>query len=121
MDFFLSDYTFFYFQVYVTISSPATLTPSFINGAVKLQYTSYCLDFHVYGENNDFIYLLSTGSTKALYRSQSPYSQLLEYTLSTPFTMAEVLGIVNDVTKSSEVLLMKASLNQVGIFVVKRQ
>ena len=92
------------------------LSPSFTNGDFKLQYTSYCLDFHVYSESNDFIYLLSTGSSKAIYRSQSPYTQLREVSLSTPFNMAEFLGIVNDVTKSSEVLLMKTSLNEVRMY-----
>lgn len=29
--------------------------------------------------------------------------------------MLEILGIVNDVTKGSEVLLLKVSVNQVGV------
>lgn len=60
------------------------------------------------------MYLLSTGSVKALYRSQSPYTILSEFNLNTPFPVVEALGIVNDVTKSSEVLLMKSLLDQVN-------
>ena len=97
------------------ISSPAKLSSYFAKGSIKLQYTSYCFDFHVYVESNDFIYLLTTGSTNALYTSQSPYTQLLEFALSTPFKVLKILGIVNDVTKSSEVLLLKVLVNQVGV------
>ena len=100
-------------QVYMEVSTPSMLSSYFANGSIRLQYTPYCLDFHVYVEGNDFIYLLTTGSTNALYRSQSPYAKLLEFALSTPFKVLEILGIVNDVTKSSEVLLLKVSVNQV--------
>ena len=95
------------------VTTPSMLSSYFANGSIRLQHTSYCLDFHVYLEGNDFIYLLTTGSTNALYRSQSPYAKLLEFALSTPFKVLEILGIVNDVTKSSEVLLLKVSVNQV--------
>lgn len=105
---------FFAFQVYFEVSSPVTVKSHFANGDVKLQYTPYCLDFHVYSEGNDVIYLLTTGSTKALYKSVSPHSQLVEMSISNlPFKSADVLGIVNDVTKRSEVLLIKIAIDQV--------
>lgn len=80
---------------------------------IQLHYIPYCMNFHVFDDKKDFFYLLFK---KSVYKSVSPFTQLLEIPVSNmPVSGLQVLGIANDLTKNSHVLLAQSSHDKVFV------
>lgn len=105
-----------YFKVYTKVPSPQALASSFTNTNVRMKYTSYCMDHHIYREKDELIYLfISDPVHSRVYRIKSPYTSLEDINIPLKYFngKTEVMEIVNDVSKGNEVFLVNVLVDKV--------